>query len=720
LANAAPLPPLAPPLPGAAPIPNAAPLPPGAPIPVPTMAAPPIPNGNVGKVTVPPPFLQVKANKKNLVPKPRKKMVPFHWKPIKKVQTNNNQKSIWNDISLEHIQIDIESEKKSKKKKKIDDDEKKEHINLNIDELEELFGKPDKKKSKKKKKQSSDKQKTKKPKREIISLLDGKRSYNMCIALSRLKMKNNIIRDSILSLNEEYLDLDKIQKLMPIVPNNEEQEMFKNWDGDYEDLEDADKFCYTLRNIENLDERLKFWEFKLLFAELCGDERKKVDIYKKAHDTVFESKSFQKMLQFILVVGNYMNSGTKKGGVSGFNVESLLALKNNKSADKTESLLSFIIKQVKKYNPLALEFRTNFIKMLPPAIKLDAELIKTAIDEIGKTLNNLYEIIKGNMEDKKMVEEFVVVSKNDDDEKKKDESDEPIEDMFDTVMSTFWESANKQYKKLQTDFVSSQKLMNELGVYLGQKNDTEYEYMAHLLEFAQNVEKVVVDIKKKEMEAQKIQKREEAKQRRKEEKKLREEKRKQNVGKNNKDKKERKGSKNKFQALADDAFQNKMETKSAAESLENKLEHLFAGNAALNIDDALKSKKSSKRSKHRHLQKHSLSKRDKEKQQKQKQKMDDLSFADDMLALLSIDNIQKRRKSRYFGDAEVEKEVARNKKKKKQQTPHDLVGISELIREPTITRQTTAFKIKKADKKKRKKKKYKFGDVTRGVLKKLG
>ena len=146
---------------------------------------------------------------------------------------------------------------------------------------------------------------------------------------------------------------------------------------------------YALRNIENLRDRLDLWIFKLQFEELCQDERDKVELYSTAYRTMNDSAAFKHMLQYVLLVGNYLNSGTKKGGVPGFSVEGLNALAANKSADKSESLLSFIVKQLRVYNPEALTFTGEFMENLPPAIRLDQKLIKGNIDEIGKTLGEL-------------------------------------------------------------------------------------------------------------------------------------------------------------------------------------------------------------------------------------------------------------------------------------------------------------------------------------------
>eukprot|EP01023_Acetabularia_acetabulum_P017119 TRINITY_DN18515_c0_g1_i6.p1 TRINITY_DN18515_c0_g1~~TRINITY_DN18515_c0_g1_i6.p1 ORF type:complete len:232 (-),score=29.67 TRINITY_DN18515_c0_g1_i6:43-738(-) len=50
-------------------------------------------------------------------------------------------------------------------------------------------------------------------------------------------------------------------------------------------------------------------------------------------------------LQTVLAVGNFLNSGTTKGGAIGFKLESLLALHNVKGLDKKTSLLRFCIEQ---------------------------------------------------------------------------------------------------------------------------------------------------------------------------------------------------------------------------------------------------------------------------------------------------------------------------------------------------------------------------------------
>eukprot|EP01084_Bolivina_argentea_P116573 207105_1 len=63
-------------------------------------------------------------------------------------------------------------------------------------------------------------------------------------------------------------------------------------------------------------------------------------------------------------------------------------------------------------------------------------------------------------------------------------------------MSEFYKTANNQYEQLLNDFNKLQKDLYELGVYFGQKNDSKFEYMEIIYEFAQNVKKVITKIGK--------------------------------------------------------------------------------------------------------------------------------------------------------------------------------------------------------------------------------
>ena len=449
-------------------------------------------------------------------------MKPLHWKPIKR----GWEKCIWGELNLNKATIKAITKKESTDKDEKEQDSKdkdKQVLILDIDEIERLFSK-----KKKPKKVKSDK--PRKKKKELIALLDRKRSDNMCIALSRLKMDNEVIRDAILAVDEQQLNLDLVQKLIPIVPTNEEQQMLKEFHENPSDLETAEKFVYALRYIENLSNRLEFWQFKMQFSNLCGWEQDKIDTFRDAYNTVYESKSFKLIMQYTLLVGNFMNTGNKRtGGVNGFEISALLKLGDTKANDKKTSVLEFIVTQCHYKHPNALEFADKFLDVLPPAMRLDLELIRTNIDGIGKKLKQLESMVKEKETEKKEEKENKDEDnenkdddegKNDedaDDEDDKEEQEEKQKDMFDPIMSQFLAESKSKFDLLQSDFHTIEEELQELAEYLGEKDDKELKYLETLNEFSESVAKETQKIKKHEEDEERAKRKAEAEEKRQQE-----------------------------------------------------------------------------------------------------------------------------------------------------------------------------------------------------------
>jgi dishevelled associated activator of morphogenesis len=64
------------------------------------------------------------------------------------------------------------------------------------------------------------------------------------------------------------------------------------------------------------------------------------------------SKKFQKLLEFILAIGNYMNGSTTRGEAWGFKLDSLPKMLDVKSSvDPKVSLLHFVAQEMERFNP---------------------------------------------------------------------------------------------------------------------------------------------------------------------------------------------------------------------------------------------------------------------------------------------------------------------------------------------------------------------------------
>merc|ERR1712228_280875 len=190
----------------------------------------------------------------------------------------------------------------------------------------------------KKQNEKSDKKQKAAKKDEEIHLVDGKKSYNVNIGLSRYKMSHQQIKEAILKLDDAALNLDQVSKLRKYIPDTSEQEMLRNFVGDVTLLANTERFFLALCNIQDLSTRMELWQFKLQFDELVTTQQQKINILRKAHDNVKQSESFKLVLKYILAFGNYMNGGTRKGGAFGFELSSLKQVLSAKSIDNKSTL----------------------------------------------------------------------------------------------------------------------------------------------------------------------------------------------------------------------------------------------------------------------------------------------------------------------------------------------------------------------------------------------
>ncbi|ETO24754.1 diaphanous like protein [Reticulomyxa filosa] len=422
-------------------------------------------------------------------PKPRVEMKSLHWDSMSKPTELKN--TIWNDINTDNINIVVKHSSESLDEKTTPDakdNEKKIQIQLNVDELESLFSSAKKQPVGKKKKDDSSgksEEKTGSEKPQTISLLaelDSKKHYTVCIGLSRLKHTSfAVLRESILNMDEKELNLELLTKLVTFVPSESEQEYYQNWKGDDTRLELADQFFYTLRDIDSLERRLNLWIFKLQFQELFDDYRSKVKILVNAYDAIKTSAPFKQWMSYVLVVGNYMNCGGRKGNAKGFRLSSLFQLNQSKSTDGKQTLLAFMLQQCRTLHPDALTFLKEFEQTLPLAARRgsfykqieDLNQLESDIKGLGSKLDEIKKIIKTN-------------------EKKN------AEDLFVSVMDQFQRSKFPEFQKLEIDFKTIVKSCKELGTYLGEKDMEPLECIKKLDSFRTECQDLIAKFEKKE------------------------------------------------------------------------------------------------------------------------------------------------------------------------------------------------------------------------------
>ena len=309
-------PPGPPPPPGGGP-PGPPPPPGGGPPPLPGGGPPPLPGGGPPPLPGAAPVVMGRPKKKQL--QPNTKMRGLAWAKIEDRQIDN---TIWD--------------------KKINDDAV--IKNLDLKELEELFcavqtAKPEEAEAA----SASGDAGAASKKKQIVTLLDPKRSNNVSIMLSRFgKMTYPEIAKAIINLDENVLPIENTAALRQLTPEPEEIEMLKEYTGDKESLGKAEKFFLEMMKIKALGPRLNALHTKQGFDKKMEVARNAVLIMLDAVKEIKDTKKLPKMLELVLAVGNFLNGVTFRGGAYGFKLETLVKMTEVRAADGKTNMLNYL------------------------------------------------------------------------------------------------------------------------------------------------------------------------------------------------------------------------------------------------------------------------------------------------------------------------------------------------------------------------------------------
>lgn len=224
-----------------------------------------------------------------------------------------------------------------------------------------------------------------------ISNLDPKRLQNVGIFLKTFKLTNKEIKEAILMFNEDILNLENTKKLRDNLPQDEEMQRIKQYIADgspIDKLEAVDLFFSEVDQIPDLKTRVDCLYFKLLFPSKWNELRPALLRVKKA-TTELKSKgqNWLKLLEIILAVGNFLNSGTAKGAANAFGLDSLGKLNDTKAEGSNKTLLRYIVEYVMTKYPEVLTF-VDEIGAVKYATKVSYETIQSDINELRKSIND--------------------------------------------------------------------------------------------------------------------------------------------------------------------------------------------------------------------------------------------------------------------------------------------------------------------------------------------
>ncbi|OXB79450.1 UNVERIFIED_CONTAM: hypothetical protein H355_008345, partial [Colinus virginianus] len=181
-----------------------------------------------------------------------------------------------------------------------------------------------------------------KKKNKLLRVLDFKTSQNISIFLGSLRMPYEEIRKVILEIDEEKLTETFVQSIMKNLPEQEVINAIVAFRDEYDDLSESEQFIIVMDSVKMLKARLKAILFKLSFEEHVNNIKPGVRSITLACEELRKSESFSKLLELVLFLGNYMNTGSRNEQSLGFNITFLCKIIDTKSVDQKTTLLHFL------------------------------------------------------------------------------------------------------------------------------------------------------------------------------------------------------------------------------------------------------------------------------------------------------------------------------------------------------------------------------------------
>ncbi|XP_068103613.1 inverted formin-2-like [Hyperolius riggenbachi] len=326
--------------------------------PAPEIPAPPPP---------PPPIIIVPEAPKDMPPdsdpKRRSRLRNFNWEaiPLEKVK---GRCSLW---SSETFQGDLQ---------------------IDTRRMEELFGK-----------QEEDLQlRSCKPRRSLslgdahmnkVFLLDSRRSMNIGIFLKQFKRSAAQIVEDIKLGKADIYSSERLSGLLKNLPDREEVQRLKSFQGDRGRLSEADLFILLLMDVPSYCLRLEALILKKDFQPAIVYQLSAARELKTAVEELLHCSDLHFILKLVLKAGNFMNAGGYAGNAAGFRVSSLLKLADTKANKPGMNLLHFVVMEVQKKDPNYLSFADG-LKHVQSASRLSEDSLFEEFSKVQSWVNTMH------------------------------------------------------------------------------------------------------------------------------------------------------------------------------------------------------------------------------------------------------------------------------------------------------------------------------------------
>ncbi|CAL8098933.1 unnamed protein product [Calicophoron daubneyi] len=222
-----------------------------------------------------------------------------------------------------------------------------------------------------------------------LRFLDGKTAQNLSILLGSTKVPFAELRRRIMTIDESLLTPNLLEQLIKALPEPSVITKIAAHKEEYEQLADPEQFVCLIGDIKKLLPRLNAMVFKLRFDERRDEVKPDIVDADEALHEIQTSRNFQRVLELVLLLGNYMNSGSRNEQSFGFHISFLTKLDSTKDAGNQMTLLHFMVDYLENHFPDTAKGIVDDLSHIERAARFSEDTVKASITEMRKSLKNI-------------------------------------------------------------------------------------------------------------------------------------------------------------------------------------------------------------------------------------------------------------------------------------------------------------------------------------------
>ncbi|KAI6658500.1 Protein diaphanous-like protein 3 isoform X2 [Oopsacas minuta] len=227
-------------------------------------------------------------------------------------------------------------------------------------------------------------------------------AQNIGIFLRSSRYSSEQIKRMIITM-DEALSEQMLVDLLKFLPSSIDIQKLNDLKNKYrfENLNVSERFLLVVTKIDRLELRLRTMIFRQRIKNEIQELVPQLRCIKDTSEKVKNSKRLRKVIEYVLLIGNKMNAGTKHAQTAGFHLESLTKLDGTKTNDHTLNLMNFIVEVIEGVEPDLLKFVLE-LEEVRMAAKVNDENLRSQIRNMSNCIDEVRQELKHYSDESKI------------------------------------------------------------------------------------------------------------------------------------------------------------------------------------------------------------------------------------------------------------------------------------------------------------------------------